>query len=227
MQVIRTGDIEGEFRRVLLPRLEEAARSAGASKPLASFALTGGQTAARCYSSLASLPPEERSVLVRTALFQTDERCVPPDHPDSNQLMIRTTLIRKVRPVGAFHPMACDFETMASYERKLRPLLPLDVVHLGMGPDGHFASVFRHGRELGASPSRLLLLTEDATGFNPHRRVTLSLDVIAEARLVLFTVSGRERAGALKEALEGRNELLAAIEGEKVVVIADDEALSG
>jgi 6-phosphogluconolactonase len=113
-----------------------------------SLVLAGGSTPTRAYELLQQAPLEWGRV---TVLFG-DERCVPPDHPDSNYLMARRSLLDRVSP-GSVHRMAGELgpEAAASlYEPIVRWLSPLDLVLLGMGPDGHTASLFPGRPEVSA-----------------------------------------------------------------------------
>ena len=78
-------------------------------------------------------------------VYLGDERCVPPDDPDSNHRMIRETLLDTVGPVGSDHPMyrrRHPEAAAAAYQAEIEPLAGFDLVHLGLGPDGHCASLF-------------------------------------------------------------------------------------
>jgi len=87
--------------------------------------------------------------------------------------------------VSAFHPMSCD--DVDDYDRLIAWLPALDLVHLGLGPDGHTASLFPGSAGLEAKPGRMAIINTDPTGLNPHQRMTLTFAAIARARLVVFT----------------------------------------
>ncbi|HEV2952817.1 MAG TPA: 6-phosphogluconolactonase, partial [Candidatus Dormibacteraeota bacterium] len=102
--------------------------------------LAGGTTFGVCYQILAQRPIEWGRV---TVLFG-DERCVPPDHPDSNYLMARERLLDRVMPATIYRipaELGADLAA-AEYDAVVAHLRPLDLVLLGMGPDGHTASLF-------------------------------------------------------------------------------------
>jgi 6-phosphogluconolactonase len=150
------------------------------------LALSGGATARRCYEALAGRSGVDWPSV--EALFG-DERLVPVEDPDSNEGMARQELLDHV-PVGAVHSMAgTDAET---YEALLRALGHLDLVHLGLGPDGHTASLFPGSPALDLT-DRLVVDTEP--GLPPFRpRRTFTLHAIASARHVVFTVDGADKA---------------------------------
>ena len=133
-------------------------------------------------------------------IFVGDERVVPPDDADANQRLIREALIDRVGGVGSFSPMPTVGpvdECVAAYQRVMADLVTgpgIDLIHLGMGPDGHTASLFPGAPTLEAEPGVLVLATEDPNGVNPHPRLTLTLPAINSARLAVFTVSGASKA---------------------------------
>ena len=89
---------------------------------------------------------------------------------------------------------------MAAYQRTMSDLVTgpgIDLIHLGMGPDGHTASLFPGAPTLDAEPGVLVLATEDPNGVNPHPRLTLTLPAINSARLAVFTVAGASKADAV------------------------------
>ena len=114
---------------------------------------------------------------------------MPPDDPDSNQLLGRQALLERVGAANAVYPMSCE-EGPDAYQLRLGEIGKLDVIHLGMGPDGHTASLFPDSPALDADPGQLVALNEDPSGRNPHPRMTLTFSGIARSRLVLFTVAG-------------------------------------
>ena len=169
--------------------------------------LSGGPTARRCYERLAEgtgPPAIDWSVV---SVYLGDERLVPADDPDANQRLVREALLDRVGPVGTFRPMPTDgpaSECAAAYRRTVAELLQtdgIDLIHLGMGPDGHTASLFPGSAALGAGPDELVVATTDPNGRNPHPRLSLTLPAIDRARLAVFTVAGeakREAVAALR-----------------------------
>jgi 6-phosphogluconolactonase len=159
--------------------------------------LAGGSTPRRAYQLLAERPLQWGRV---TVLFG-DERCVPPDDSESNYWMARE-LLDRVRP-GGVHRIPAELgaeEGAELYDGVVRRLAPLDLVLLGVGPDGHTASLF---------PDHPAL---EATGFAvavhhapkpPPDRVSLTLRVLREARSTVFIVTGSDKAEALARAQRG------------------------
>ena len=157
-----------------------------------SIALSGGETAVECYERLAARPFDWSDVEV----FLGDERFVPPDHPDSNEGMVRRVLFETTQP-RAIHSMyrTGSIEDAAdAYERLVRERPPIDFQHLGLGPDGHIASLF------GGSPAlevedRYVIATGDDV--HPQPRITFTLPGIGRSPLIVITVSGADKNDAM------------------------------
>jgi 6-phosphogluconolactonase len=171
-------------------------------------ALAGGSTPRATYEVLAN---DYAGALdwSKVHVFFGDERTVPPNHEDSNYRMTHETLLSRV-PVGSVHRMRGELppaEAAAAYEEELRGFFgtsdeppSLDLILLGIGDDGHTASLFPetsaleiHDRWVVANPVLKLETT----------RLTLTVPVINAARAVNFLVAGEGKADALKEILEG------------------------
>ena len=190
-----------------------------------SLALSGGDTARRCYERLA----EESSARIDWWLVDVywgDERCVPPDDPESNQLLGRQSLLERVGAARSIHPMRCE-DGPDPYQLRIGELGRFDVVHLGVGPDGHTASLFPGSPGLDADPGRLVVMNNDPTGANPHPRMTLTLSGIARARLVLFTVAGAEKQPAMRRIADGEDLPAARVTADRVVWLVDPAAAPG
>ncbi|HYA44385.1 MAG TPA: 6-phosphogluconolactonase, partial [Acidimicrobiales bacterium] len=198
--------------------------SAFAKRPGEEFdiALSGGETARACYERLAVDGAHAIDWLV-VNVFWGDERCVPPGHPDSNELLGRQALLERVGAANAVYPMRCD-EGPDAYQLRLGEVGQLDVVHLGMGPDGHTASLFPGSTALDADPGQLVTYNEDPTGHNKYRRMTLTYAGIARARLVIFTVAGESKRPALEAVLGGADLPAARVRAERVLWLVDKEA---
>ena len=181
------------------------------------LALAGGSTPRELYRRLALLPYPWREVDV----FFGDERCVPPDHPDSNLRMATEALLSRVP--ARVHPMTgCD---PGRYEAELSavlgPGLPrFDLVFLGLGEDGHTASLFPGDRAT-LETERWVVLVDRPD----HRRMTLTLPVLSAARVVAFLVAGRAKRDALARLLRGDPTIPASlVAAGRMVVITDPEA---
>ena len=188
-ELVVVDDVPGEFAE----RVIEAFHS----RPNDGFSLavSGGETARRCYERLA----DDAGTQIdwwKVDIYWGDERCVPHESPESNYHLVRVALLEQVGAVNANYPMFCE-EGPDPYQLRLGELGRLDVIHLGLGPDGHTASLFPDSSALKADPGRLVVMNQDPHGNNPHPRMTLTYTGISRARLVLVTVEGGEKAEAL------------------------------
>ena len=159
-----------------------------------SVALSGGSTARRCYERLA----DDAGTQIdwwKVDIYWGDERCVPLDDENSNYRLAREALLDRVGAANATYPMRCD-EGPDPYQLRIGELGRFDVIHLGLGPDCHTASLFPGSPALQADPGRLVVMNEDPSGRNQLPRMTLTFAGIARARLVLVTVSGEEKREA-------------------------------
>jgi 6-phosphogluconolactonase len=188
-----------------------------------SIALSGGDTARHCYERLADDAGNQIDWWA-VDVYWGDERCVPLDDEASNYRLGRESLLERVGAVNANYPMRCE-EGADPYQLRLGELGKLDVIHLGLGPDGHTASLFPGSAALDADPGRLVVMNEDPTGSNPHPRMTLTFAGIARARLVLVTVAGESKREALARVAEGDAACPASrITADRVVWLADEAA---
>jgi 6-phosphogluconolactonase len=190
-----------------------------------SMALSGGDTARRCYERLAADGGDQIDWW-QVDVYWGDERCVPPDDPDSNQLLGRKALLERVGAANAVYPMRCD-EGPDPYQQRVAQLGRFDLLHLGLGADGHTASLFPGSAALDADEGRLVVMNEDPRGNNPHPRMTLTFSGIERSRLVLVTASGDARRTALSAVCNGEDVPAARIRAERVIWLADAEAAAG
>ncbi|MGH9045172.1 MAG: 6-phosphogluconolactonase [Acidimicrobiales bacterium] len=198
--------------------------------PRFAMLLSGGPTAAACYDRLALASNVDWGDL---DIYMGDERLVPPSDPDANQLLVRQHLVEPVGGVGSFNPMGTQGDPdccAQAYEGVLSSLLSLgggiDLVHLGMGSDGHTASLFPGSPSLEVL-DRLVLASVDPNEQNPHHRLSVTYPLIAAARHVVFTVSGRAKSAAVARVLAGEDLPASRVSAEKVTWIVDEEALVG
>jgi len=172
---------------------EELARAAGAGGHIA---VSGGTSPRAAYEHAAELVPDWSGV----ELWFADERCVPPEDERSNYRLVRETLLERVfQPpvVRRIHGELPPLEAAAAYDEQARGL-ELDVALLGIGPDGHTASLFPHSPLLDER-ERAAVAAEP--GFEPFvPRVTLTISVLSAAAVVLFLVTGEEKADAVAHA---------------------------
>jgi len=190
-----------------------------------SVAFSGGDTAKRCYEKVASTAKNAIDWSCVTALWG-DERCVPLDDPDSNYRLVREALLDHVGPFGCVEPMRCD--AGADYYNDLvASLPPIDFVHLGLGPDGHTASLFPGSEALTAPRDRFVVANNDPFAHNPHERLTFTYAGIARARRVVVTVAGETKAAALLRVQQGDMTAPAALlQADDLIWIVDQAALA-
>lgn len=183
----------------------DCAADAIAARGRFTLALSGGSTPRPLYEWLATDEGRDQIDWARVHLFWGDERGVPPDHADSNYRLARETLLDHVPiPAAQIHRIhgEDDPETAASaYEQTLRELSAdgLDLVLLGLGRDGHTASLFPN-RPAGRETSRWVVADQDPTG---RARITLTPPAINAARTVAFIVTGADKALVLQAVREG------------------------
>ena len=215
-ELVITDDVPGAFAAEVI--------SAFGSRPGEEFdlALSGGKTARACYERLAAEAAQAIDWLA-VNVFWGDERCVPPDHPDSNELLGRQALLERVGTANAVYPMRCD-EGIDAYQLRLGDVGQLDLVHLGLGADGHTASLFPGSRALDADPGQLVAFNEDPNGRHQHPRMTLTFSGIARARLVIFTVSGEGKREALEAIVSGRDLPASRVRAGRVLWLVDPAA---
>lgn len=158
----------------------------------AAVALSGGSTPRAMHRRLAARPLDWSRVHV----YFGDERCVPPDDPASNHRMVRESLLdRAPAHVHRIEGEVGAREAASRYAQVLAPALPLDLVVLGMGEDGHTASLFPDTPE--PAPGALVVATRSPVA--PHDRVSLSYQVLAGAGARVLLVSGAGKAARLAE----------------------------
>jgi 6-phosphogluconolactonase len=175
--------------------------------------LSGGNTPAGLFQLL--IHGQYRHQIPWQALhfFWADERCVPSDHAESNYGLARRYLLEHVPvPAGHIHPLNGSFTPQAAaaqYQQELEKyaapgqLIPrFDWVLLGMGSDGHTASLFP-GQALAAGPQDMVRAVQADYDDRPAERVTLTEVVLNQAAEIVFLVSGKAKAGALRRVLQG------------------------
>jgi 6-phosphogluconolactonase len=190
------------------------AREASTERGRFIVALSGGSTPKRLYQLLAAEPFRAQVDWGRVEFFWGDERCVPPDHPESNYRMAREAMLAHLPvPAERVHRMEAERPDLDAAARDYQDVLArafgvaaggeppaLDLVLLGMGPDGHTASLFPHTDALRETvrwvvPNHVPQLNTD--------RLTMTRPILNAAREVLFLVAGADKAGRLAEVLAG------------------------
>jgi 6-phosphogluconolactonase len=192
--------------------IAEAARDAVAARGRFLIALAGGATPRQTYERLALPPFRDAVPWARTFVFFGDERCVPPDHPESNYRMASQALLSRVglppEQVFRMRGEAEDSDAAAAeYARTLtsvfgtrRGEVPrFDLILLGMGLDGHTGSLFP-GSPVLKEVFRTVAAVHVTAAAIPHR-LTLTFPVLNAAAQVIFLVSGAEKAKTMKSVL--------------------------
>jgi 6-phosphogluconolactonase len=217
----------------LSQRLEAEADRAVAARGAFRVALPGGSVATTFFPRLARASVD----WTRTDFFWGDERAVPPTHPDSNYGVARSLWLEPARvPEDRVHRMVGEAPDLAREAAEHAAVLErvagspprLDLVLLGVGPDGHVCSLFAGHPVLGER-SRWVAVVEDSPK-PPPRRLTLTLPVLAAAELVVVVALGRGKAEIIREALEdpgsGLPVALVAREAGRALFMLDAEAAS-
>jgi 6-phosphogluconolactonase len=192
IEIVVAVDAEAAARDVA-ERLSRAARAGG------HIVLTGGSTPQRAYELAAELEPDWSGV----ELWWSDERCVPPDDENSNYGMAKRALLGHVS-VGATHRMRGELgkeQGAELYEQELGALDRFDLILLGLGPDGHVASLFPDQPTLDETERRAIGAEAKLEPFVD--RITLTLPMLRSAREVLFLVAGKSKAEAARRAFAG------------------------
>jgi 6-phosphogluconolactonase len=189
IDIVCTDDPSG----VAAERLAAAAREGG------HIVVTGGGSVAKAYERAASLQPDWSKV----DLWFTDERCVPADDDRSNFKLVQQSLIERVE-LRAVHRMRGELgkeQGATLYDEELAPIERFDFILLGMGPDGHVASLY-------PSQPTLDVTERKAIGAEAHLepyvdRISLTLPMLRGAREIVFLVTGEDKADAAHRAFDG------------------------
>jgi 6-phosphogluconolactonase len=187
--------------------VERSAATAIATRGRFQLVLAGGETPRDLYERLG---PKSLD-WTKTEVFFGDERCVPPDDPASNYRMVRRALLDRVLPDSvAVHRIQGELAPAAAaalYDAEIRRVLArdpfrFDLVLLGLGADGHTASLFPDGAWLDEQ-EKLVVASRAPT--HPEERVTLTLPLLNAAREVVFLVTGKEKADAFRRVEAGED----------------------
>jgi 6-phosphogluconolactonase len=180
-----------------------------ATRGVASMLVAGGTTPQPIFKRLSQLHLDWPKVHVGL----TDERWVRPNHPESNEHLVRNSLLRNQAKSARFHPLYRDTPrpsaAIADAERSIGAIpSPYDAVLLGMGTDGHFASLFPGLPETKAgldlhNPALCVAVDKQQNGY---ARLSLTISALLHARLILIAISGRPKRTVALQALAGTND---------------------
>ena len=186
--------VTGDPARAVGELLAEAARRGD------SIVLTGGSTPGKAYEHAAALEPDWSEA----SIWWGDERCVPPEDERSNYGLAKRTLLDLLEREPEVHRIRGELapaDASSAYEHELHGVA-LDLLLLGLGPDGHVASLFPGSPQL---DERQRLVTSGPAGLEPLvDRVTLTLPALLSARRVVFLVAGKDKAEAVARAFRGK-----------------------
>jgi 6-phosphogluconolactonase len=187
------------------------ARESVADRGRFTIALAGGTTTGELYGLLGSEPFRSQIDWQLVHIFWGDERCVPPESPDSNFYQAQEALLNKIAiPESHIHRMPADqldrdsasqaYTVEMQHAFRTNVIPDFDLIHLGMGPEGHTASLFPHQASL---HEKQRLVMPVSVPKPPPDRLTFTPPLLNAARNVLFLVTGNEKAVALQAVLEG------------------------
>jgi 6-phosphogluconolactonase len=175
------------------------------------LAVSGGSAPPGVFRLLCDEPLRERVPWEQLSVIWCDERAVPFDHPESNYRLTRETLLDHV-PILSLHvyPVATYYSPQRAaeiYSRQVAALVEahggrIDIALLGMGPDGHTASLFPGHPALNAPPGAFAVAVADAPK-PPPDRITLTAEALNHTAHALFLVAGADKAAKVREALRG------------------------
>jgi 6-phosphogluconolactonase len=205
-------DVVDDPARACAERLAAQARDGG------SIVLTGGSTPKRAYEIAAELEPDWS----RIDVWWGDDRCVPPDDEHSNYAMAKAALLDRLSVAPrSVHRM----ESVEQYATELAEVGTFDLVLLGLGPDGHVASLFPDFPTLDVTDRDVV---GTPAGLEPFvDRITLTLPRLRNTRELLFLVTGADKADAVARALAGepsRETPGSLVRGETTRAILDSDA---
>jgi 6-phosphogluconolactonase len=196
-----------------------AGAAAVAERNIFAAAMSGGRTP---WAMLAMLSDMEGMPWANTELFQVDERIAAPGSEERN--LTHMVLGLSLDHQSALRPMPVTQRDLQAAARDYESSLPerLDLVHLGLGADGHTASLIPDDPVLEVADRRVAV---SETAYQGHRRMTLTYPALAEARRIVWLVTGEAKREALARLLDGDRSIPAGrVENEQMVVVADEAA---
>jgi 6-phosphogluconolactonase/glucosamine-6-phosphate isomerase/deaminase len=211
-------DVPGAYA-ALIEEVYLAGADARGSRPFR-LAASGGNSGAASFRALIKSDVVDFS---KVDLYFVDERCVDPSSEDSNQHALRGILGETLQTLAGFHPMSCE-EGAAAYDQVLREAGALDAIQLGLGPDGHTASIFPGSAALDVNDGRLVVKNVDPSGRNEHDRLTLTYAGIHLAKLAVFCVIGAARADVVAKIAAGEDLPASRVTADRVVWLIETDA---
>lgn len=212
-------EVRQEATQVIALAAAEAIKARGAFH----LVLAGGSTPRAVYQTLNDLQTDWYAWHV----YYGDERVLPADHPDRNSVMAQNAWLAKSPiPPQQIHPIPTERgleAARASYLQTLAPVGAFDLVLLGLGEDGHTASLFP-GHDFGATPDAADVLMVTDAPKPPPERVSLSANRLSNAHVVLFLVTGAGKREAIKRWMSGEAIPAAAIQCPNGVDVLLDRA---
>jgi 6-phosphogluconolactonase len=209
-RTIRRFDSLPELQRAAAQTIADVLKEAVHFRGNASIALSGGTTPEPVYALLGAEPLCSHIDWNTIHFFWGDERCVPPDHAESNYRMVHNALLKNIAvPEENVHRIEAERppdEAAALYEKEIRkfsdpfPIPQMDITLLGMGEDGHTASLFPGTPVL--QETQRLVADVFVPKLNAHR-ISMTYPLINHSRTILILAAGAEKATVAKEVLEG------------------------
>lgn len=204
-QLVHEFDNPQLLAQALAANVAEQLRTAIATNGIATLVVSGGRSPVAFFQALAAQPLDWSQVVISLA----DERWVPIEHADSNAGLLQRFLLQgpaaKARLLGLYNVAASLEDAAVAADDALAELPPIDVLVLGMGDDGHTASLFPNSPNLSEalqlnSSRRCLPMLAPSV---PHQRLTMTRQLLASARLPILSVSGQAKLDTLRAALAG------------------------
>ncbi|PYD04084.1 MULTISPECIES: 6-phosphogluconolactonase [Pseudomonas syringae group] len=205
--VARDFDTPQQLADALAGNVAARLKQAISENGLATLVVSGGRSPVAFFQSLAAQPLEWSNVVISLA----DERFVPTEHADSNAGLLQRHLLQgpaaKAKFVGLYSVAGNVEDAALAADQALAELPPIDVLILGMGDDGHTASLFPDSPNLSEAldldgERRCLPMLAPSV---PHQRLTLTRRLLASARAPILSVSGQAKLDTLRAALAGDN----------------------
>jgi len=218
IQLEVAGDEKAASRRAA-ELIAAAGAATVADRDRFAFAMSGGRSP---WAMLAILGDLEEMPWDRTELFQVDERIASPGSPDRN--LTHMVLGLSMDHQSTLRPMPVTQRDLDAAAREYEASLPerFDLVHLGLGPDGHTASLVPGDPVLDVTDRRVAITAEP---YQDHRRMTLTYPALNEARRIVWLITGPDKREPLAKLLAGDESIPAGrVRNEDIVVVADEAA---